>query len=109
MTFTFKVFSQSSDFKFSIVPVGPAIPTLFIKQSNFLVFFDISLNNFFLLFKGCFFALVKYFFSISHIKTVAPLARQTLAVAQPIPDAPAEITIFLLFRVLSIKSFQVDV
>jgi len=28
---------------------------------------------------------------------------------QPIPDAPAEITIFLLFRVLSIKSFQVDV
>jgi hypothetical protein len=49
--------------------------------------------------RGCFFALVKYFFSISHIKTVAPLVRQTLVVAQPIPDAPADMMIFLFLMI----------
>ena len=33
------VLSQSSDLSFSSDPVGPAIPTLFIKASIFFVFF----------------------------------------------------------------------
>ena len=39
-----------------------------------------------------------YFLSISHMNTTAPLSRHTFAVAHPIPDAPAEIIIFLFFN-----------
>ena len=35
---------------------------------------------------------------MSQIKTVAPFSRHTFAVAQPIPEAPAEIIIFLFFN-----------
>ena len=36
--------------------------------------------------------------SISQRYTIAPLARQTFAVAKPIPEAPADIIIFLFFN-----------
>ena len=98
------------------MPVGPEIPTLLIRQSIFFVFFKINLNNSFtsysldashsyinsfFLFIGCFLTFARYFLLTSHINTEAPLDKQTFAVAHPMPDAPAEIIIFLFFRVLS--------
>ena len=48
-----------------------------------------------LLYSGCFLTLFIAFKSISHKYTDAPFATHTLVVTHPIPDAPAEIIIFL--------------
>jgi hypothetical protein len=52
----------------------------------------------FLLNRGCFLVLVKYFLLMSQIKTIAPLDKHIFVVAQPIPEAPADISIFLFFK-----------
>ena len=42
----------------------------------------------------------------SQIYTVAPLERHIFAVAKPIPDAPADIIIFLFFKDLSVINYD---
>ncbi len=94
--------------------MGPATPTLLIKASIFLVFFltfskksetwysfDASQRyaNNFLLINGCLLNLLSDLLSISQRYTIAPLARQTFAVAKPIPDAPADIIIFYFLMI----------
>ena len=47
------------------------------------------------------------FLSISQIYTVAPLLRNNFALDQPIPEAPAEIIIFLFLRFLDIFNLPI--
>ena len=70
--------------------------TIFLNKSDTWLSSEASqLNvNSLLFLRVCLFNLFKELLSMSQRYTYAPRERQTLAVASPIPDAPAEIIIF---------------